>query len=99
MEITKNNIGATGLLVKPEGRIDINTATEFSQLIEEEIDDLTNLVIDFENIVYISSIGLRILLEFQKNMSTHGSMKIINVNEEIMNIFKMTGFDKILTIV
>ena len=50
-------------------------------------------------IVYISSIGLRVLLEFQKRMSNPKTMKIINVKNEVMEVFTMTGFNKILTIV
>ena len=47
---------------------------------------------------YISSSGLRVLLSAEKLMSTRGGMKVINVNEDVMDVFKLTGFVDILTI-
>ena len=47
---------------------------------------------------YISSAGLRVLLGAQKMMQKIGSMKVLNVCEEIMEIFEMTGFVDILDI-
>lgn len=99
MEINKQTFGVAGLMVKPIGRIDVNTATEFGYEINDALDDITELVIDFGEIVYISSIGLRVLLELQKRMNEQGSMKIINVKPAIMEIFTMTGFNNILNIV
>ena len=53
---------------------------------------------DFEKLEYISSAGLRVLLSAQKTMNKQGSMKLVNVNETIMEIFEVTGFSDILTI-
>ena len=53
---------------------------------------------DFEKLEYISSAGLRVLLSAQKIMAKQGEMKIIHVNESIMEIFEVTGFADILTI-
>ena len=99
MEISKSKLGESGILIKPVGRIDVNTAVDFGCFINDELDGKTELVIDFSEIIYISSIGLRVLLELQKRMNTQGSMKLINVKPEVMEIFNMTGFNNILTII
>ena len=59
---------------------------------------LTNLILDFKEVNYISSAGLRVLLTAQKKMNVQGSMELINVNEEVMDILEMTGFADILVI-
>ncbi len=99
MDIEKKYLDDISLYVKPIGKIDIDTAGEFGAEINDEIDNIKTLIIDFEQITYISSIGLRVLLEFQKVMKTQGSMQLMNVQAPVMNIFKMTGFDKILNII
>ena len=59
---------------------------------------MSELTLDFAGLEYISSAGLRVLLSAQKTMSRQGSMKVINANETIMEIFEVTGFSDILTI-
>ena len=53
---------------------------------------------DFANVQYISSAGLRVLLSAHKVMSKKGGMKLRNVREDIMEIFDVTGFSDILDI-
>ena len=80
-----------------EGRLDTSTAP----MLEAELstmDGVTELVLDFAKLEYISSAGLRVLLATQKVMNKQGSMVIKNVNEVIMYIFQITGFIDILTI-
>ena len=57
-----------------------------------------HLILDLKNLVYISSAGLRVLLSAQKKMQKHGTMKVINVCEDVMEVFEMTGFADILVI-
>ena len=77
----------------------IITEEQFPQRFYEEVlPDLTALRLDFEKLEYISSAGLRVLLASQKVMSKQGEMKIVNVNDTIMEIFEVTGFSEILTI-
>ena len=97
MEI--KNYNSEGLYVKPQGKIDINTAPDFGAQVNDLLDEKKELVIDFAEVTYISSIGLRVLLELQKRMNEQGSMKILNVSPEIKEIFDMTGFSNILNIV
>jgi len=98
MQFTKKNVGSS-LIVKIERKIDTISAPELGMEINDSIDDITKLVLDFGGVTYISSIGLRVLLELHKKMKEQGVMELTNVTEDVMKIFKMTGFNNILTIV
>jgi anti-sigma B factor antagonist len=80
------------------GRLDTTTAPELDKTINEDITDVKNLVLNFKGLEYISSAGLRVLLGAQKKMQKIGTMKLINVREEVMEVFEMTGFADVLTI-
>ena len=80
------------------GRLDTTTAPDLEKELKESLDGVSELVLDFAELDYISSAGLRVLLSAQKIMNCRGSMKVINVNETIMEIFEVTGFSDILTI-
>ena len=80
------------------GRIDNSTAPQFEETLKASYDGITELVFDFQNLEYISSAGIRVLLSAQKKMNQQGSMKIMNVSEAIMEIFALTGFTSILNI-
>ena len=99
MNIEKKKFGNSELWVKPSGRIDIDTVSDFEQTINDEIDNITYLTIDFSDVNYISSTGLRALLNFQKQMLNKGEMKIVNVTAKVLEIFNMVGFDKALNII
>ena len=86
------------LTVLLEGRLDSFTAPELDAVIDKELNDVDELVLDLENLEYISSAGLRIVLKAQKVMGA-GRMKVVHVNEVIMEVFDITGFVDILTIV
>lgn len=85
-------------IFKLEGRLDTVTAPELEQVINNEGEALKNLVLDFSGINYISSAGLRVLLGAQKKMNAQGSMELINVSKDVMDILEMTGFADILVI-
>lgn len=97
MEINKKAEG-TKLTVALEGRLDTTTSPELEASINESLDGVTDLVIDLEKLEYMSSAGLRVMLAMQKKMMQAGSMKVVNVNDTIMEIFEITGFKDILTI-
>ena len=94
----EKNLNGSELEVVITGRLDTTTAPELETELKNSYDGLTELVINMANLDYISSAGLRVLLSAQKTMNKQGSMKITNVNEEIMEIFDVTGFVDILTI-
>lgn len=85
------------LVIALAGRLDTTTAPQLDEEVKA-IDGITKLVFDFAALEYISSAGLRVLLSAQKIMNKQGSMVIKNVNEEIREIFDVTGFIDILTI-
>jgi anti-sigma B factor antagonist len=86
------------LVYKLIGRLDTTTAPELEAELKKSIDSAEKLEFDFSGLEYISSAGLRVLLFAQKTMNKQGSMVIRSVNDEIKEIFDITGFSDILTI-
>ena len=95
IEMKKN---AAETIIQIVGRLDTITAPALDKTIHEEIGDTKNLILDMKDLEYISSAGLRALLGAQKKMQKIGSMKVINVCQEVMEVFEMTGFADILVI-
>ena len=99
LNITKKQEG-TALTVTLEGRLDTNTAPEFQAEVEPMLGSITMLTLDCEKLDYISSAGLRVLLTFQQEFEEQGkTMEFCHVNEIIRDVFDVTGFLEILTIV
>ncbi|MBQ2401864.1 MAG: STAS domain-containing protein [Lachnospiraceae bacterium] len=92
----KKNMEET--ILEITGRLDTTTAPVLDKTINEELKDVENLVLDLKGLEYISSAGLRVLLNAQKKMQRVGSMKLKNVSEAVMDVFEMTGFADILEI-
>ena len=97
MTIEKNLNGAE-LIVKVVGRLDTTTAPELEASLKESFEGLEKLVLDFSELDYLSSAGLRVLLQAQKAMNKQGEMVVRNLNETISEIFEVTGFSDVLTI-
>ncbi len=97
MDITKTLDGTT-LLVILSGRLNTATAPMLERELEHSLNDITELIFDFSQLEYISSAGLRILLQAQKAMNRQGKMIVRNVNDEVMEVFDVTGFSDFLTI-
>lgn len=97
MKIDKNMNG-TALNIALEGRLDTTTAPELEKELNDSMDTITELTLDFGKLDYISSAGLRVLLSAHKTMSKKGGMKITQVNEIVAEVFDVTGFADILTI-
>ncbi len=87
------------LLISLEGRLDTMTAPLLEAELKRSIDGVTELTFDLEKLEYISSAGLRVLLMAQKVMNRQGEMAVRNVKETIMEIFEVTGFTEILSII
>ena len=99
MEIEKNFGEDNNLCIKPNGRIDIMSAEDFLKEVLSSIDNVESLALDFSEVIYLSSAGLRAILEIAKNIEMkNGRFQIVNVPRNILDIFRMTGFDKILNI-
>ena len=88
----------TGITLKIIGRLDTTTAPELEATVDGCIAGLKELVMDCSELEYVSSAGLRVILKAQKLMNAQGTMKVMNVNETIMEVFEITGFADILNI-
>ena len=82
-----------------DGRVDTETSPELLELLQKEMPGLEELVLDFEKVEYISSAGLRVVLFAQKTMNAQGKMVVRNVIPEVMEVFELTSFTDILTII
>lgn len=98
MNIKTNSYGTTHILA-PKGRIDTNTAPELKAAVDALPDSAKELILDFTGVDYISSAGLRVLVQAQSKMEGKGgSIKITNVNQIVDEIFDITGFGELLPI-
>lgn len=97
LNIEKNKNG-TDFAIALEGRLDTTTAPQLEKELKADVAGVSELTFDFAKLEYISSAGLRVLLSAQKIMNKQGHMAIRNVNEDIMEIFEVTGFSDILDI-
>lgn len=87
------------LTVKPEGRIDTKTSPILESDIQKYIDSTDNMILDFTNVDYISSAGMRVLLALHKRLKKKGgTLKVINVKDAIYDIFKLVGFHSMVEV-
>lgn len=94
----EKKLNGTELVMTFNGRMDTSTAPLFEAEIKSGLDGVEKLILDFENLEYVSSAGLRVILAAQKAMNQKGEMVIRNVSEVIAEVFEITGFVDILTI-
>lgn len=87
------------LTLTVEGRIDTITSQELDDEIQKELNNFDYLIIDFTNVEYISSAGLRVLIGTQKKLRPENIPFVIrNVNDNVGEIFRASGFNQLLTI-
>ena len=99
MSKTAFELNGTNLTVKPVGELDSMTSPVFEKELLEHLSGITGLIVDFEQVDYISSAGMRALLKVERTMEGQGAeMKLIHVNEYIMEIFELAGFMDIVTV-
>ena len=97
MELHRSDDSKT-LTVCLIGEVDTTNASEIEERLLKETVGINELIFDLKHLEYISSAGLHVLLMMQKIMKKQGTMTVINVNEEVMEIFKVTGFVRLLNI-
>lgn len=97
MDVVKSRDGDSLNMVLT-GRLDTSTAPQLEEDLATSLDGVASLTIDFTDLEYISSAGLRVLLSTQKTMSKQGDMTLLHVSEPVMEVFDMTGFSSILNI-
>ena len=94
LKIEKKNTETLALV----GRLDTVTATELDTEISAILPTVESLVLDMEKLEYISSAGLRVILKTQKALTQKAGLKLINVSDDVREVFDITGFSDFLTI-
>ena len=95
LEITKE-VNGDEMVVVLKGRLDTNTSKDMSSEVVAQLDDIKTLILDFKELSYISSAGLRVLLDATQALSGRGEMRLRNVSRDTMDVFDLTGFSNIL---
>lgn len=93
MEIVNKTEG-NKVTMEISGWLDTQTAPQLEKALSCLDDSVTSLVFDFSKLEYISSAGLRQIIVAYKKMAGKDGFKIINVSDEVYNVFKLTGFDQ-----
>jgi anti-sigma B factor antagonist len=88
------------LILKLKGRLDTNASMEFEQQVEESINSRTkNMIIDFSDLEYICSSGLRVIIQAAKKLkSLQGELVLCSMEDYIQEVFEISGFDTFLKI-
>ena len=95
----KFNKQDTSLTVVISGNIDTVTAPELDSQLQDNLSGIKDLILDFAAVDYISSAGLRVILMANQQMEdVDGNMTVKNVNEDVRDVFEMTGFDSLLNL-
>lgn len=96
---TSINVNGTSMTIAIEGRLDTITAPDLqAELAQYKLGELTEIVLDLGKTEYISSAGLRVLLQTYRSMKMGGVMRIINANEITRKVFEVTGFESLFNI-
>jgi len=95
MKIDSNKIG-TVLTVAIEGSINTVTAVDLDKELKAQCEGVTELILDFAGVSFVSSAGIRVVLWAYKLMSNQGKMTLKNVNENVREVFELTGLEMIL---
>lgn len=91
MEIV-NKAEGTKMTMEISGWLDTQTAPQLEEALSALDDSVTSLVFDFAKLEYISSAGLRQVIAAYKKMADKDGFKIINISDEVYDVFKLTGF-------
>ena len=99
MQLTTNTTEAV-TVIKIEGSLDTQTSTEAQQELDRIVaDGARKLLIDFAELAYISSAGLRVLLATAKKLSAdQGEMRMCNMNDVVNEVFEVSGFSTIFKV-
>lgn len=84
-------INDTTLTIRLDGRLDTLTASELEEVLDRSLSGTTELIFDFEKLVYLSSAGIRVLIYAHQIMEEQSGMTIKNVSAEVREVFEVTG--------
>jgi len=98
MDVKLVDRGATGELIL-SGDLDTKTARDADELFSKMADRFQNLIMNMQGLDYISSAGIRSIRNlYVKLLRNGGKLEVINVNENVMEVFEMTGLAGLLNI-
>lgn len=80
------------------GPLNTNTSPILLKELEEDLENIDELVLDCKDMPYTSSAGVRVILLMLKTIEGHGTMKLINVNEEVKELLDTIGFLDMLSV-
>ena len=95
----EKTLNGRDLTIALTGRLDTMTAPELEAELNQSLSEADTLTMDFSKLEYISSAGLRVLLSAHKAMAGKGGMTVTHVNEIVQEVFDVTGFADILSII
>ena len=87
------------LTVKPEGRLDALSAQELDEYLANRYDGVQQVILDLSEVSYISSAGLRTVMQACKSMKEKGGLLLCNVSEPVMEVLRLTGYVDVLKII
>jgi anti-anti-sigma factor len=98
VSLTERSVGQVTIL-KPSGRIDSQSSPEFETALTEKLNTTQNVILDFADVPYISSAGLRVVLVIAKRLSrSQGQFALTSLKPEIFSVFKISGLTSVLKI-
>jgi anti-sigma B factor antagonist len=98
MDVVKTNADGK-ITLAISGKLSAATAEEFGVAVDAALAEGTNLVMDFKDVTYLASAGLRVLIAAQKKLNAaDGKLTLCNVGEEISEVFEVTGLDDVFDI-
>ena len=90
----------TTLIVCPEGRLDTLRAPQLDQELQPHLEGVSQIVMDFSKVLYVSSSGLRLLLCLQQIVEDRGGeVRVAHANEAVLQILDLAGFMEIVHVV
>lgn len=97
MEIKKQMEQDT-IVIRITGEVDSSNVSDLEKSLLDAVSGQSDVIIDLGELEYVSSAGLRVFLMIQKKMNEQGKLLIRNMNEEVLDIFTVTGFTKLLNL-
>jgi len=98
VSLSERSVGEVTIL-RPNGRIDSQSSPEFETALNHKLDSAQNVILDFGDVPYISSAGLRVVLVVAKRVArSQGKFALVSLKPEIFSVFKISGLTSVLKI-
>ncbi len=92
----QQNLADKSVVIGLNGRINTATSQEVAEELKKYFSSVETMILDFAGVEYISSAGLRMLIDADETMSQHGKLVLRNVGVEVREVLEVTGFNEIL---